>query len=50
MTNSLDMKDMSDDKLLSQTISYLRFPLVVLVVFLHHNVGQGLIVGGGKNG
>ena len=48
MTNSLDMKDMSDDKLLSQTISYLRFPLVVLVVFLHHNVGQGLIVGGAK--
>ncbi len=35
-----------DEQLLSQTISFLRFPLVVLVVFLHHNVGQGLIVGG----
>lgn len=42
------MKENCDDQLLSQTISFLRFPLVVLVVFLHHNVSQGLILGGAK--
>lgn len=33
---------MTNDKLLSQTISYLRFPLTVGVVFIHFNLTKGL--------
>lgn len=33
---------MSNDKLLSQTISYLRFPLTVGVVFIHSDLSKGV--------
>lgn len=33
---------MTNDKLLSQTISYMRFPLAVGVVFIHFNLSEGL--------
>lgn len=42
-----DLTIMANDKLLSQTISYLRFPLTVGVVFIHFNlVKDGLPVHG----
>lgn len=37
---------MTNDKLLSQTISFLRFPLIVGVAFLHFNLLEGLPVSG----
>ena len=35
-----DLTIMTNDKLLSQTISYLRFPLTVGVVFIHFNLAK----------
>lgn len=37
---------MTNDELLSKTISYLRFPLTVGVVFIHFNLANGLNVHG----
>lgn len=31
---------MTNSELLSKTISYLRFPLIVGVVFIHNNMGE----------
>ncbi len=36
---------MSNDELLSKTITFLRFPMIVLVVFIHTNLG-GVILNG----
>ncbi len=41
---------MSNDELLSKTISYLRFPLTVGVVFIHFNLSVGLTIHGVKHG
>lgn len=37
---------MTSDELLSKTISYLRFPLTVGVVFIHFDLSTGLDIGG----
>ena len=37
---------MTNEELLSRTISYLRFPLTVGVVFIHFSLGDGLAVNG----
>lgn len=41
---------MTSDELLSNTIGYLRFPLCVLIVFLHFNLTRGLGIQGIKHG
>lgn len=41
---------MTNDELLSKTISYLRFPLTVGVVFIHFNLARGLEIHGVKYG
>lgn len=41
---------MTNDKLLSRTISYLRFPLTVGVVFIHFSLHEGLNIHGIKHG
>lgn len=42
---------MKNDELLSQTISYLRFPLIVGVVFIHYNLAEnGFSIHGVKYG
>ena len=41
---------MTNDELLSKTISYLRFPLTVGVVFIHFDLSQGLDIGGITHG
>lgn len=41
---------MTNDELLSKTISYLRFPLIVLVVFAHFSLNKGLDIHGTKYG
>lgn len=41
---------MTNDELLSKTISYLRFPLTVGVVFIHFDLSQGLDIGGTVHG
>lgn len=40
----------NNDNLLSSTISYLRFPLTVAVVFIHFSLTDGLMVHGVKHG
>ena len=46
MSAGHDLTIMTNDKLLSQTISYLRFPLTVGVVFIHFNLSEkGLQLG-----
>ena len=41
---------MTNDELLSKTISYLRFPLTVGVVFIHFSLHEGLQIRGVKHG
>lgn len=41
---------MTNDELLSKTISYLRFPLTVGVVFIHFNLAKGLKIHGIPHG
>lgn len=41
---------MTNDELLSKTISYLRFPLTVGVVFIHFSLAKGLNIHGIKHG
>lgn len=41
---------MTNEELLSKTISYLRFPLTVGVVFIHFDLSQGLDIGGMTHG
>lgn len=41
---------MTNDELLSKTISYLRFPLTAGVVFIHFNLARGLDIHGVKYG
>lgn len=41
---------MTNDELLSKTISYLRFPLTVGVVFIHFSLHEGLNIRGIKHG
>jgi surface polysaccharide O-acyltransferase-like enzyme len=41
---------MTNDELLSRTISYLRFPLCVGVVFIHFELAKGLAIHGVKYG
>jgi len=41
---------MTNDALLSKTISFLRFPLTVGVVFIHFNLSEGLTIHGAKFG
>lgn len=41
---------MSHDTLLSKVISFLRFPLTVMVVFIHFSLTDGLMVHGVKHG
>ena len=41
---------MTNDDLLSRTISFLRFPLTVAVVFIHFSLTDGLMVHGVKHG
>ena len=41
---------MTNDELLSKTISYLRFPLTVGVVFIHFSLHEGLDIHGVKHG
>lgn len=41
---------MTNDELLSKTISYLRFPLTIGVVFIHFNMTKGLNINGVKYG
>lgn len=41
---------MTHDVLLSKTISYLRFPLTVGVVFIHFDLSQGLDIAGATHG
>ena len=43
---NVDVKTMTDDELLSKTISYLRFPLTVGVAFIHFDLSQGLDIKG----
>lgn len=37
---------MTNDELLSKTISYLRFPLMVGIVFIHFNISDGIVLHG----
>lgn len=37
---------MNNDELLSKSISYIRFPLTFLIVFIHFNLFQGLNIRG----
>lgn len=41
---------MTNDELLSKTISYLRFPLTVGVVFIHFSLAGGLVIRGVAHG
>jgi len=41
---------MTNDEILSKTISYLRFPLTVGVVFIHFDLARGLVIRGTKHG
>ncbi len=41
---------MTSDELLSKTISFLRFPLTVGVVFIHFSLVKGLNVQGVRHG
>lgn len=41
---------MKNDELLSKTISYLRFPLTVGIVFIHFSLHEGLEIHGIKHG
>ena len=49
MNNAYDGA-MTSDQLLSKTISYLRFPLTVGVVFIHFDLSKGLDIGGMTQG
>ena len=44
------LRVMTNDELLSKTISYLRFPLTVGVVFIHFGLSKGLNIHGVKQG
>ena len=51
MSDGQNLTIMTNDKLLSQTISYLRFPLTVGVVFIHFNLAKnGIPLHGIKHG
>ena len=39
---------METEELQSKTISYLRFPLTLGVIFIHFNLTNGISLGGGK--
>lgn len=41
---------MTNDELLSKTISFLRFPLIILIVFNHFSLSKGLDIHGIKHG
>ena len=45
-----ELCQMTNDDLLSKTISFLRFPLTVGIVFIHFNLNEGLTIHGIKYG